>query len=257
MTLPKISIVTPSYNQGNYLERTILSILNQSYPNLEYIIIDGGSTDNSIDIIRRHEKQLAYWISEPDCGQSDALIKGFKDATGDIFCWLCSDDLLMPGTLHSVANFFHHMTDAQFVYGDTFWIDDHDAIIQRRKETGFSRFICLYEHNFIPQPSAFWKRGLYEEVGGLNPNLNMTMDFDLWIRFSEITKVHHVRQYWSCMRLYPEQKTQRLKETAITEGCLIRQRYYGNEPSWSENVKRLLAKGLRWSWKFATGCYWT
>lgn len=257
MKLPKITVVTPSYNQARFIEATMQSVLKQDYPNLEYIVIDGGSTDGSLEIIHKYSGQLSYWISEPDRGQSDALIKGFQKATGDICCWLCSDDLLMPGTLYSVANFFWHVSDAQFVYGDTFWIDDHDSIIQRRKETGFNRFISLYEHNFVPQPSAFWKRSLYEEVGGLNPDLNVTMDFDLWVRFSEVTQVHHIRQYWSCMRLHPEQKTQRLREVAIVEGRLIRQRYYGDEPTWSEGVKRWLARGLRWSWKFAAGCYWT
>ena len=115
---PKISIITPSYNQGQFLEQTILSILSQDYPNLEYIIMDGGSSDNSVEIIRKHEDNLTYWVSEPDKGQSDAINKGFQRATGDILTWLNSDDYYLPGTLHTVAEYFTQHPDVECIYGD-------------------------------------------------------------------------------------------------------------------------------------------
>lgn len=256
MEFPKITVVTPSYNQGHYLEKTILSVLDQSYPNLEFIIIDGASKDNSIDVIKRYSDSLTYWVSEADDGQTDALSKGFSKASGDIQCWLCSDDLLEPGTLEEVATFFQQMPQARVVYGDTTWIDLNGDVIKYRKELPFNRFIFCYEHNFIPQPSTFWKKDLFEEVGGLNPDFNVAMDGDLWARFSSVTTLHHVRRPWSKMRLYPEQKTQRLKERASLEGKMLRERYFGPEPDWSYQVKKKLAKGWRISWKLAYGCYW-
>jgi glycosyltransferase involved in cell wall biosynthesis len=256
MNLPKISLITPSFNQVRFIEATFESVFRQNYPNLEYIVMDGGSTDGTVDIIKRYSDRFAYWVSESDRGQTDALVKGFDRATGDIFCWLCSDDILEPNTLHEVAQFFQSNADAQFVYGDTIWIDDYDRLIKYRKETNFNQFIFLYEHNFIPQPSAFWRRDLYKQVGGLNPTFNMAMDTDMWMRCAQVTELHHVRRYWSRMRLYAEQKTQRLKSTTPQEDQKIRQRYYGDEPDWSFRAKKMYAKSLRLTWKLSTGCYW-
>jgi glycosyltransferase involved in cell wall biosynthesis len=253
---PKITVVTPSYNQAPFLEATLQSVLNQEYPNLEYIVIDGGSTDGSVEIINRYAAHLAYWVSEPDRGQTDALNKGFAKATGDILCWLCSDDLLEPWTLKEVAQFFRENPQVRVVYGDTTWVDMEDQPLRNRKELPFNRFIFLYEHNFIPQPSTFWRRDLYEEVGGLNPEFDVAMDADLWIRFAEVTSIHHIRRHWSRMRLYPEQKTQRLQLKARMEGQVLRRRYFGDEPDWSFRVKKILAKGMRVTWKLAVGCYW-
>ncbi len=256
MNYPKISLVTPSFNQAPFLEITLQSVLNQKYPNLEYIVIDGGSTDGSVDIIRRYSNQLAYWVSEPDNGQTDALNKGFAKATGDILCWLCSDDLLEPWTFQEVIQFFQENPNARAVYGDTTWIDTKNQVIKKRKELPFNRFIFLYEHNFIPQPSTFWRRDLYQEVGNLNPYFDVAMDADLWIRFSEVTNLYHIRRPWSKMRIYPQQKTQSLKVKAREEGKVLRQRYFGEESDFAFSFKKAFAKGIRLSWKFAAGCYW-
>ncbi|MGQ4646871.1 glycosyltransferase [Lyngbya aestuarii] len=256
MTWPKITVVTPSYNQAPFLEATLQSVLSQEYPNLEYIVIDGGSTDGSVEIISRYADHLTYWVSEPDGGQTDALNKGFAKATGDIVCWLCSDDLLEPGSLQEVVQFFQKNPQARVVYGDTTWVDIDNKPIRKRKELPFNRFIFLYEHNFIPQPSTFWRLDLHEEVGGLDSAFDASMDADLWIRFADVTYLHHVRRPWSRMRLHPEQKTQRLQDKRRTEAQILRQRYFGNEPDWFFGFKKILAKGIRVTWKLSAGCYW-
>jgi glycosyltransferase involved in cell wall biosynthesis len=256
MRWPKITIVTPSYNQARFLEATLRSIHDQGYPNLEHIVIDGGSTDGSVEILRRFEDKLAYWVSEPDRGQTDALIKGFSRATGEILAWLNSDDLYEPHTLWEVADFFSRHPEVQFVYGDALWIDTEGRVLKPKKEIAFSRFIWLYDHNYIPQPSSFWRREIYEAVGGLDPRFDLAMDADLWIRFAEKTKLVHVRRVWSRMRLYPEQKNQRLRAISDQEDEIIRSRYLSQESLWLRRAKRLLAKGLRVSWKLVRGCYW-
>lgn len=256
MKWPKITVVTPSYNQARFLEATLRSVHNQGYPNLEHIVIDGGSTDASVEIIRKFEEHLAYWVSEPDRGQTDALIKGFSRATGEILAWLNSDDLYEPRTLWEVAEFFTRRPEVQFVYGDALWIDTQGKILKPKKEIPFNRFIWLYDYNYIPQPSAFWRRELYETVGGLDPRFDLAMDADLWIRFAERTRPVHVRRVWSRMRLYPEQKNQRLRAKSDEEDQVIRERYLGKEPFSCRRLKKAVAKGLRVGWKLVTGCYW-
>src|SRR5262245_35042533 len=127
-------MVTCSYQQGRYLEQAIRSVLEQGYPRLEYIVIDGGSTDGSVDIIRRHERELTYWVSESARGQTDALIKGFARASGEIHGWLCSDDLLLPGALETVAAFFASRPDVMAAYGDALWIDGSGRFLRPKKE---------------------------------------------------------------------------------------------------------------------------
>lgn len=253
---PKVSIVTPSFNQAQFLESTLVSIDSQTYRNVEHIVIDGGSTDGSVDILRRHAAQLAYWVSEPDDGQTDALIKGFSRATGDILCWLNSDDVLEPWTISEVVEFFERHPKAQAVYGDSLWTDKSGAPLKPKKEHAFHRFIWMYDHNFIPQPSTFWRRELYEAVGGLDPTFDLAMDADLWIRFSDVTKIHHVRRQWSRMRFYPEQKNQRLRQKSDQEDKVIRSRYLRSEPELALAAKKAFAKCARITLKLVNGSYW-
>ncbi len=253
---PKISVVTPSFNQGQYIEATIESVLDQGYPNLEYIIMDGGSTDGTIEVIEKYAEHLAYWVSEPDEGQTDALIKGFDRATGDIMCWLCSDDLYESKTLREVAEIFAEHPEWQIVYGDSFWIDADGRPLRFKREIAFNRFIWMYDHNYLPQPSTFWRRGIYERVGGLDPRMKLAMDGDLWARFAEHTTPHHVPRAWSRMRYYPEQKNLRLRSTSDEEDALIRSRYLSDEPPWLRRLKWLPAKSLRVASKLARRAYW-
>lgn len=257
MHYPKISVVTCSYNQANFLEQAIQSVLNQGYPNLEYIIMDGNSTDNSVGIIRKYEDQLACWVSEPDEGQSDALANGFARATGDVLCWLCSDDLLEAGSLHDVGRLFAQDPALEVVFGDTIFIDAGGAVTRKYKTLPFNRWLLLNTANYIPQPSTFWSRRIYEKTGGLNRTLHMGLDPDLWLRFSETTHLRHVRRYWSRMRFYPEIKSLTMKMQMRDEHRKLEIRYLGNRPEFVRLAMKAVARTVRVGYKALLGCYWT
>ncbi len=185
MEFPKISIVTPSFNQADYLERTIKSVLDQGYPNIEYIIIDGVSTDGSVEIIKKYEDQLSYWISEPDAGMYDAIQKGFDQSTGEIMTWINSDDELMPGSLFIVAEVFSKYENIDWITGNSCNINELDYIVHSESLEGISRFnYYLKKPGIIQQEGTFWGRDLWHTIGGsLNTNLKYAGDFDLWTKF--------------------------------------------------------------------------
>lgn len=252
---PKITVVTPSYNQGRFIEETITSVIDQDYPNLEHIVMDGGSTDDTKAILERYSDQLAFWASERDEGQTDALIKGFRRATGDILCWLNSDDLFEPGTLRFVGSMFREQPTLRFLYGDSTWVDPDNKYLRPKKEHAYNRFIWLHDHNFFPQPSCFWRRDLYEEVGGLDKRFDLAMDADLFIRFAERTKPVHVRRTFSRMRSYPEQKNKKFRVRSDQEDAEIRARFVSPAPPVVRRARWLVAKTLRVGMKVATGAY--
>jgi glycosyltransferase involved in cell wall biosynthesis len=180
---PRISIVTPSYNQAQFIEETIRSVLMQGYPNLEYIIVDGGSTDGSVDIIRKYEDWLTHWVSEPDRGQAEAINKGWEHSTGHILAWLNSDDVYRPGALSRVAEAFQCHLDAVVVVGACA-ITDIDRNVLGCK---LSRFLdpkhFLYEAASVPgQPAVFLARQVVEEIGGLDESLHYVLDWEYWLR---------------------------------------------------------------------------
>ncbi|MDP1523620.1 MAG: glycosyltransferase family 2 protein [Methylotenera sp.] len=223
-TLPIISLVTCSYQQERFIDATMRSVLDQNYSSLDYIVVDGGSQDESANIIAKYSSSLSYWVSEKDAGQTDALKKGFANAQGEIQGWLCSDDLLLPGALQAVGEFFLNNPDVDALYGDALWIDADGKPLRAKREMNFNQFVFLHDHNYIPQPSMFWRKRLYEEVGGLDDSFNLAMDSDLWARFSEKTEIAHIPQYLSCMRFYPEQKTRSMKPAGRLEDLKIRTR---------------------------------
>lgn len=253
---PTISIVTCSFQHGRFLESAIRSVLEQGYPALEYIIIDGGSSDDSVEIIKRYESALACWVSEPDHGQTDALIKGFGRATGDIFGWLCSDDLLLPGALHAVTDFFVAHPQVLAAYGNALWIDGDGRFLRPKKEVAFNRFLFLHDHNYVPQPSMFWRRELYDMVNGLDPEFDLAMDADLWDRFSTKTRIGHIPQYLSCMRFYPQQKTRSRRTDGRLEDRIIRERNHAAVTrGFAGALMQMAARCLRVSAKALAGGY--
>ncbi len=251
----RLSLVTCSYQQGRFLDATLRSVIDQRAANLEYLVVDGGSTDNSVDVIQRHSANLSWWVSEPDQGQTDALIKGFERATGELQGWLCSDDLLLPGAIDRVTRFFQAHPQVDAVYGDALWINEQGDFIRAKREHGFYRFPFLFDHNFVPQPSMFWRRRLYEKVGGLDRRFNLAMDSDLWERFSRAGRIEHIPEYLSCMRFYDAQKTRRLRPWGADEDRQIRSRSPLGRTPWMQPTLRAVARAQRILLKAAAGGY--
>ncbi|MEI9897633.1 MAG: glycosyltransferase [Chthoniobacter sp.] len=198
-SLPKITVVTPSYNQGAFLEQTILSVLGQLYDNLEYIVIDGGSTDDSAAVIQRYESSLAYWVSEKDRGQSEALNKGFSRATGDILCWLNSDDFLLPGALHEVARQFREPVD--LIYGNCLSFSDKGtrSIVNRPPQHDRDLLALV---DYIVQPSTFWRRSLWEKTGPLNEAIHYAFDWEWFLRADRIGVLRKADFIFSAYRFH-------------------------------------------------------
>ena len=179
----KISVVIPSYNQGQYIEDTIRSVVAQDYPNVEIIVMDGGSTDNSVDVIKKYESSLTYWQSQKDNGQSAAINEGFKKATGEFVTWLNSDDIFLPGTLHCVNDYINKYPATKWFLGNLFWMDKIGTIIRTGKVESESRF---WNKHFLFSnggPSAFMNRERLIELGLLREDFHYMMDTELWYRF--------------------------------------------------------------------------
>jgi glycosyltransferase involved in cell wall biosynthesis len=202
-----VSIVTPSYNHEKYIRETIRSVLNQDYQTIEYIIIDGGSQDGSVDIIREFEDRLAWWVSEPDRGQTDAINKGFSQAKGEILAWLNSDDTLLPGAVAEVVAFFEKNPDVGLLYGDANFIDQEGKVIGKfpARRTDYRLLRQGYVH--IPQQAAFFRADTWRKVGPLDPSFFFAMDYDLWVRIAKIARVEYVPRLWANFRLHGDAKT--------------------------------------------------
>jgi glycosyltransferase involved in cell wall biosynthesis len=204
----KISVVIPSFNQGEYLEATLRSLLEQNYPELELIVIDGGSTDQSVDIIRRYAASLSYWESEQDRGQSHALNKGFAHVHGDIWSWLNSDDLLEPGVLRRVVEVFAQDSEAGIVYGDCVYVgEDGETVIEKFPGEPYSRLRHL-AHRFIAQPSCFFRTRMVPPA--VREDLHYCMDYDLWLKLAaQGIKFRYVPEVFSRYRLHEQSKSVR------------------------------------------------
>lgn len=217
MNYPTISIVTPSYNQGQFIEQTILSILEQDYPNLEYIIVDGGSTDNSVNIIQKYEKFLSYWLSEKDKGQTHAINKGFKLATGDYVNWINSDDLLEKNSLDILAREIGAFP-ADIYYGDYRAISANNKTIYSRRSAPYHPSSLFWGRQLSSQPSVFFKRDLLEKYGYLDEKHHFCMDTEFWIRCAQ--NGAEFRQIKSCIgitRAHGDAKTTNLQDLLFNE----------------------------------------
>jgi len=215
---PKISIVTPSYNQGKFIEGTILSVLNQNYPNLEYIIVDGGSTDNSVEIIKKYQDRISYWVSEKDRGQSHAVNKGFKRATGDIIGWLNSDDTYLPHCLKHVEKAFSEHPDADAVYGNIVYTDENSVTLWRRYVPRIYPYEMLLFYTF-GQPAVFFKRRILGKIGYVDETLKYTMDQDFFLRMKWQCKMIHINRFLATCRLQRAMKTLDEKSSEYSQEC--------------------------------------
>lgn len=227
--LPLVSIVTPSYNQARFLETTICSVLEQDYPDLEYILVDGGSTDGSLDIIRRYAHRLAWWVSEPDKGQTDAINKGFARSNGAILAWLNSDDTYEPHAVAEAVEFLQSRPEVGLVYGDAKFIDQDGRLIGRfpAAQTDYRRLRRGYVH--IPQQAAFFRADLWRKVGPLDPSFYFAMDYDLWVRLARLGEVRYHPRPWANFRLHTQGKTVAADDRCWPEMLRV---HYRNGGSW-------------------------
>ncbi|MGB9499506.1 MAG: glycosyltransferase family 2 protein [Dissulfuribacterales bacterium] len=213
---PKISIVVPSFNQGRFLERTILSILNQNYPAVELIIIDGGSTDETVSIIQKYEPYIAYWVSEPDNGQSDALNKGFLKATGDIFGWQNSDDIYLPGAFSKVSRVFTNNTNIEVCYGNWYTINENDHIINKHYALNPRIPHYPYENLDAFNQTIFWKHSAHSRMGNFDQKLYQLMDNDFIIKLllnEGPLKFYKTDVFLGAFRNHEDQKTDNRRST--------------------------------------------
>jgi glycosyltransferase involved in cell wall biosynthesis len=217
--LPRITIVTPSYNQGRYLEKTILSVLDQRYPNLEFIIMDGGSSDDSVDIIKRYEKFLAHWVSEKDGGQAEAINRGFKLSSGDVLGWLNSDDYLEPGALKTVAEHAQRFPEAGAFVGHGRIVDaaGHETHYTRPDNLSFERFCNWLSDGYFLQPSCFFRRSAWDLAGPLDDTLNFCFDVDLWLRMVKQVPFQPIDTLLSTALAHSEVKTVALRHHSEME----------------------------------------
>jgi len=255
MQYPRITIVTPSYNQGQFLEETILSVIGQQYPNLEYIVMDGGSTDNSVEIIKKYERHLAYWVSERDEGQSAAINKGFGMATGDILAWLNSDDWYLPGALYAAATQFRQ-NEFDFLHGgcllrfedrpEHYWVRMPQMLHQ------VSTDIRIFD--FIDQPSSFWSRRAWKAAGPLDESLKYVFDWDYFIRVSRSFTLHCSEGIFSAYRHHAAHKTGAGGEPRLQEIVEVVRRYADDE--WQRAYEECHSQLLPASRQFASRWGW-
>lgn len=265
----KISIVTPSYNQAKYLEDALLSVKTQSYPAFEHIVMDGGSTDGSVEILRSYSSRPGWkhlrWKSEPDKGQSDALNKGFRVATGDVVGWLNSDDRYRPDCFGTIASAFAEHRDADVLYGDYTYIDEKGRVWRIRREIEFNRFILLYLHMlYVPTPSSFFRRRIFDERNWIDTKFHYAMDYEFILRLARNGYAfRHIPALVADFRLHPESKTgahadkQREEHNAI--GVMYSDVVRGiSNPFLQRGVRNLLrlgARALRYKEKLLRGYY--
>ncbi len=206
-TLPLVSIVTPSFNQARYLEATIQSVLSQDYPHIEYMIVDGGSNDGTVDVIKRCQSRLAWWVSEKDKGQTDAINKGFARANGEILAWLNSDDTYEPGAVSAAVKYLQEHPKVGMVYGNCNFINETGHVIGKFGSAQTSYRLLRQGYSHIPQQTMFFRSDLWKQVGPLDPSFYFAMDYDLWTRIAARSEIKYVPQTWANFRLHTSGKT--------------------------------------------------
>jgi len=249
---PLVSIVTPSFNQASYLERTMRSVLEQDYPNLEYLVVDGGSNDGSVDIIQQYSKKLAWWVSEPDCGQTEAINKGFQHASGTIYAWLNSDDTYQPVAVREAVEFMQRNPQVVLVYGDTHYIDENDRVIGDfpAMQTDLQKLRNGFVH--IPQQAAFFRADSWKAVAPLDPSFYFAMDYDLWVRLAQVGPIVYHPRPWANFRLHRDAKTIAADDRCWPEMLRVHYRDGGSKFApivWKYWIRKLAAPYIRWKRK--------
>ena len=254
---PKISIVMPSYNQVQFIERSILSILNQDYPNTELIVIDGGSDDGTTDIIKKYKDKITLWISEKDQGQSDALNKGFKHCSGEIYGWLNSDDIYLPNAFKNAVSVLKKNADKKIVFGDWLSINNEDNIIDHNHAFDFNLNHFKYEGFHLNAQSMFWRKNVHNRFSGFQIDLNYTMDYQMILEFgiNEGEKsFFRIPQVVGAFRRYKGQKTSRFTDTDLEEHKLISKRYqYLDKYKLTGKLKKVYFRLRRALWYYKRG----
>jgi glycosyltransferase involved in cell wall biosynthesis len=225
---PVVSIVTPSYNQGRYIEETLQSVLNQDYPNLEYIVVDGGSSDNTIEILKKYEGRLT-WISEKDRGQADAINKGFHMAKGEILAWLNSDDTYLPGAVHKSVRYLEAHPEVGMLYGEGYHVDEEGEFIERYYTEPFD-YQRLSEVCFICQPTVFLRAEVIRTVGPLDVTLDYCLDYEYWMRIAKRFRIGYLGSYLANSRLHMDTKTLSKRVEVHQETLQVVKRHYGRVP---------------------------
>jgi glycosyltransferase involved in cell wall biosynthesis len=265
----KISIVTPSFNQGAFIEEALVSVKAQNYPDVEHIVIDGASTDQTLDILRRYSGTPGWehlrWISEPDQGQTDALNKGFRMATGNIVGWLNSDDRYRPDCFAKIAQEFAKHGEADIIYGDYTWMDEKGQVKCVRREIEFSEFILAYHRVlYVASVSTFFRRRLFEEGNWLDTNFQFAMDFEFFLRLvSKGYQFHHIRSVLADFRWHSQNKSTTASQKQFADHTVIALMYSPvlrkmqgtpyQKPALA--ILRAVAAALRYWKKLFQGCY--
>lgn len=246
----KITVVMPSFNQAVFLEEAIQSVLSQSYPNLELIVLDAGSTDGSVDIIKKYADKITYWRSHPDEGQSAAFNEGFRMATGDFLTWLNSDDVMLPGTLHLLNKYVHKYPSCEWFLGNTVWIDKEGVIFRVGKKENWTNFFPKKGFYSAGGPTSFFHKDLLEKFGYMRENFHYSMDMELWDRFIvNGVKFHRIDGYCWALRMHDKAKTSSYM-------------FVNNENKFEiEERQKSRQKEIEQHWKlypmFKSGIYWS
>jgi GT2 family glycosyltransferase len=239
---PVVSVVTPSYNQAGFLEQTMRSVLEQDYPQLEYVVVDGGSSDGSAEVIRKYADRLAWWVSEKDRGQADAICKGMARSSGEIVAWLNSDDYYLPGAVSSAVKTFQQHPDAVLVYSDMLAVDGNGQTLNLLKyeQLSLEDLLCF---QIIGQPAVFFRRDAYEQSGGLDISFHYMLDHHLWIRLARLGRLVHAPKAWAAARFHPQAKNRNLAVEFGREAFRILEWVKG-QPDLAETWARLKNRPL-------------
>ncbi len=249
--LPTVSIVTPSFNQAPFLEETIKSVLEQDYPRIEYIVMDGGSTDGSVDVIKKYQNRLAFWVSEQDQGQTDAINKGFNRASGDILAWINSDDTYHPKAVGEAVSYLMEHPDVAMVYADCNFINERGEVIGKfaSRQTDYQKLRRGFVH--IPQQTMFFHSKYWKDLGPLDPSFYFAMDYDLWVRLAKRAPIKYIPgRTWANFRIHTSSKTNVNDERGWKE--MLRVHYRDGGSFFAPIVAKYYARkiiGPLWKWR--------